>query len=244
MTRAFRLALLLATLPHVGDARPKTTIDVAPTVDPGQAEQAKKLEFAHTLVVKGQPQQAIDQYFQPVIDYYEARYKDDKRRVYSARSPVETLFYMLEAAKDKRSAIALDGTWSAALYGKAAALVDLNRPDEARPVLERASQFAPMNAVVLGELGYLYGAAKQFPESLAMFNRALEASEFSPDETKTKEKGRALRGTGYALTELGRLDEAEAAYKKALALDPNDGLSKNELQYIAGKRRKGPAVTS
>lgn len=37
------------------------------------------------------------------------------------------------------------------------------------------------------------------------------------------------------MTELHRLDEAEAKYHEALKLDPNDQKSKNELEYILAR---------
>lgn len=40
------------------------------------------------------------------------------------------------------------------------------------------------------------------------------------------------------MTELHRLDEAEAKYHEALKLDPNDQKSKNELEYITQLREK------
>ena len=42
-----------------------------------------------------------------------------------------------------------------------------------------------------------------------------------------------LRNRGYALTELRRLDEAQAAYEASLTLDPANALAENELRYIA-----------
>lgn len=56
----------------------------------------------------------------------------------------------------------------------------------------------------------------------------------------------ALYLKGYALVELRRWDEAEARYRQALALDPNDAKAKNELVYIAEQRAKaksGKSVT-
>ena len=51
-----------------------------------------------------------------------------------------------------------------------------------------------------------------------------------------------LRGRGLALTELKRLDEAEAAYRDALALEPGNALATSELQYIAGASATSPVL--
>ncbi len=46
----------------------------------------------------------------------------------------------------------------------------------------------------------------------------------------------ALRCQGYALVEEHRLDDAEARYRDALAVDPNDAKAKGERTYIAQQR--------
>ena len=71
-----------------------------------------------------------------------------------------------------------------------------------------------------------------------MFKRAENAAEFSPESAKAFDKGRALRGEGYALVELGKLDDGETTYLAALKLDPNDKKSQNELEYIRQQKAK------
>lgn len=47
----------------------------------------------------------------------------------------------------------------------------------------------------------------------------------------------ALRGKGYALVELGRLADAEQAFKASLELEPQSQVAHDELLYIARLRR-------
>lgn len=49
-----------------------------------------------------------------------------------------------------------------------------------------------------------------------------------------------LRKRGYALVELGRLDEGEAAYKESLIYAPGNATAQGELQYIQQQRAKSP----
>lgn len=58
----------------------------------------------------------------------------------------------------------------------------------------------------------------------------------SPDDVQLTEKSRALRCEGFNLTELHHYDEAAKKYEAALKLDPNDAISKNELEYINQQR--------
>ena len=46
-------------------------------------------------------------------------------------------------------------------------------------------------------------------------------------------KSKACRGIGYALTEMGKLDESEANYMRCLTIDPAGQRNKGELAYIA-----------
>ena len=50
-----------------------------------------------------------------------------------------------------------------------------------------------------------------------------------------------LRGIGFALTELDRLDEAQLAFEASLEVEPSSELAKNELIYIEQVRARKAA---
>lgn len=229
---ALVLALSLATPARAGDPPP------AAAVAGDEAHQAELLGYARTLIVQGQPQDAITRYLNPVLAHYGAAYARETRQLYGSRGPAETLFYMLQAALNNKSAVAIPPTWGEALFTKGFALVDLGRHDEARLLFEKAVALSPMNSQYLAELGNIHQHAKDWPKALATFQQAVAAAEFSPDADKTTETTRALRGMGFSLTELGRYNESEAAYRKCLALDPRDRAAAGELKYIAELRAK------
>ena len=52
------------------------------------------------------------------------------------------------------------------------------------------------------------------------------------------------RGLGFTMVELGKLDEAELAYRQALKISARDTLSQSELAYIARLRAGGPKADS
>ena len=54
----------------------------------------------------------------------------------------------------------------------------------------------------------------------------------------SQQKGRALRGQGINLIDLGRLEEAEAAFQRSLEVEPNHPSAPHELGYIAHLRQQ------
>ncbi len=52
----------------------------------------------------------------------------------------------------------------------------------------------------------------------------------------------AQRGRGFVLIELGKLDEAEKAFRYSLELEPGNELAQGELEYIAHLRQGGAAT--
>lgn len=57
-------------------------------------------------------------------------------------------------------------------------------------------------------------------------------------DLKGPRKGMLLRKRGYVLVELGRWEEADAAYRQSLVEDPTSATAKGELDYIARNRPK------
>lgn len=174
-----------------------------------------------------------------VIAHYEnGPGEDHGKRHYCARSQLESFLYLAEAAKDHQDAVVLPQVWADAYFYKSSALTGLGRIGESQEALRKALALSPWNSLFLSELGYTYEMQHDNEKALALFQQAETAVEFSAPDLKNAELAHALRGEGYALTELHRLDEAEAKYREALKLDPNDQKSKNELEYITQLREK------
>lgn len=217
------------------DAGPPPADTVQSDGDAKEKEREALLQKGISLINAHQPSEAITESFDKLIADYEAQYAGSDKQVYSARTMAESLLYMGTAASAKRSAVALGPTWAYAYFLKAYALVELGRAPEARPLLEKAIVLSPQNPQFLAELGHSYIADKNWPLMLETYERSEAATEIgSPEDGKTVELGRALRGQGYALVEMGRLKEAEAMYKRCLKLDKNDAKAANELEYIRG----------
>lgn len=64
------------------------------------------------------------------------------------------------------------------------------------------------------------------------------------EEIAPSRRAVALRGRGFQLIELNRLDEAERAFRDSLQIDPDNELALHEIGYIAHLRLGGePTAT-
>ncbi len=199
----------------------------------------------YTLLVKGQdalkkgaPQKAITEYFDPVIEHFVEAYKAETKRIYSAQNQMQMFIYIALPDDRKLGTEVVDGTWADAYLMKAFALTELGKLKEAQQALESAIALSPMNSQYRSELAYTYQALKDCDKSIATYEQAASMAELASDDaTKTTDLTRAWRGEGYCLVEQGKLKEAEAMYRKSLALDPKDEKSKGELNYIRTLRK-------
>ncbi len=222
---AYRCTLLIIALAWAADGL---------TATKDEDKQLALLNAGRSLLLdEHKPAQAISEHFDKVIRYYEARHRNTKDRIYCARTPTEVIYYSALGAGEGQSTSVIDSTWSDAYFLKGYALVELEQPAEARKLLDRALELSPMNSAYLSERAHLDQMDKDWDTALAKFKLATEAAEMTtPEEAKVYEWTRALRGQGFALIELGRLEEAKAMYHKALELDPDDEGSKDELRYV------------
>lgn len=238
MTRLLRVsaavALIVLTSGCATDPAPQTQPPAATT----QAEDLADFEKAGLLLRQGKPAEGL-QLLDSLVARFEARYRDRKERIYSARTRTESLHYMTLAAKDRQNAIDVGPTWGHAQYLKGYALVELERIPEARRAIERAIELAPANAQFRSELGHTYQIDKRWTKALEVFTEAERATAYSLDDEKVRHQTRALRGQGFALIEMGRLDEAEARYRRCLALDANDPVAQMALRLIQSLRARG-----
>lgn len=193
----------------------------------------ERLVAGRNLVTAGSPKKAIDDYFDPVIAQCDKQFSDGNTIYYIARSPEESLYYLVIAAAEKKDATVIEIPCADAHFLKAYASVDLGRIDDAKTQLLRAIDYSPVNSAYHSELAHIYTIEKRWEDALAGFTQARKYAEtFSPEEAKQFELSRAMRGIGYTLIELERLDEAEDMFNECLKIDPNDDKARNELRYI------------
>lgn len=217
----------------------------APDAAADESARVAKLARAVHLVEQKHGEAAIRDLLDPLVAEYEALYGQTGKRYFSSRSQSETLAYLLMAAaahdrgEDGRSAVALGPTWADAHYTRAYVLIELGRIDEAKTALRKAVELSPYNAQFLAELAFVLSKERDWQGMLDFSIRAADASAFSDTEdAKVQQRGRALRSQGYALVELGRLDEAEAVYRECLKLDPADDRARRELDYVLAQKKQ------
>ncbi len=210
-----------------------------PATSSDDAKLAQRLIEGKQFVRAGKFKEAIV-YFDQVASAYEEEYKNSKDTILCARSSVESLAYLLEAAnKNKKNTVVLGSSWSDAYFLKAYTLVSLRQIEEAKIVLARAIALSPGNSQYRAELGYIYQSMKNWTLSLETYRIAeRNAQDYSAPEAKNSDLSRAWRGKADALVELGQLDEAEQRYRQCLALDSNDQIAKDELSYVQSQKLK------
>ncbi len=255
------LALLAAVSPQARAAAPATTTAAAtPAADARETDRSHRLGEAERMIRDGDPAGAIA-LIDAVLADYALQYPAGDTRWYVARTLPETLAYTARAATSPeaghKNASVLDVDWADAYFLKAYALVELSAgsgayktnkggtPESdpvylarARDTLEQGLSLEPYHAQMLLELGHLLQVQQDWNAMLRTSIDAETATAFAPEQVQNRLFGRAKRGIGYALIELGRLDEAEAKFRECLRIDPDDANAKNELEYIRQLREK------
>ena len=106
-------------------------------------------------------------------------------------------------------------------------LVQCGRRDEGMPLLARAAQLAPDNALYRQNYGLLLAEAGALAAAEEQFLRILQANPAS---------AAAHNYLGMTRQRLGRFDEAIAAYREALRLAPRDAGAANNLGFCLFER--------
>ena len=218
---------------------------VAPVTDP---EAMQLLMVAEQLAGTGQCARAIPEAIEPALAIFERQHRGHTTPPRASRIVNGGSVTSIDATPEGSDAAPTAGPeWSDALYLHAFCLVDAGRVAEAGPVLERALSIIPNDVVYACELGHVRHAESRWEDAMQLFRSAYENAEAL--QTSGANQGallfgqaldwwarRSLRGIGYSLYELGRLEEAEIGYRRVLEIDPNDERALGELQLIASRR--------
>jgi tetratricopeptide (TPR) repeat protein len=159
----------------------------------------------------------------------------------------ETLAALSTAAAKSADAIAIANPYPVLGLLLGSYYVETGKPREALRVLDAALLLSPLPKERLGatvpdllsERAVALAGLKRWKDALASYDNVLRLP-----QVDNHMRGVAHRGRGFALVEMGRLDDAEAAYKASLKVDPGNKIALGELDYIAGLRKgKKPTGT-
>jgi tetratricopeptide (TPR) repeat protein len=216
---------LLAVLPLAAMAQDKDRDAAATAIDQ-----------AFSAIQASDPARALST-IEPVLAAFEKEFSSEKRHIFCSETPEQEGYYLTTAEGGADNVRLVTAKWCQAQYVKAFALVDLQRLDDAQRTFERLIEYAPKNSRYLNELGYVFLKKKEWQHSIDIYASAEAAATFSPAR-RDYERCVAFRGIGYDLVELGRLDDAEAAYRNCLAIIPDEPKSLGEIEYIKEQRKK------
>ena len=170
------------------------------------------------------------------IALYEKTFAEEKRRIYAAHNPTETLYYLTTAAHHNEDAVVVEGLWADLWYLRAYTQMELGNLQAGKKDLDATLALAPAHAMAHNERGNYYTMEKEWDKAEADFQAAIDLN-FSDDAAeKQATTARAKRGLGYILIERGQWDAAQALYEGILADNPNDEKAQQELQYIQQNR--------
>ncbi len=236
-------AVCIAAVAVAGGAALAAAAPPPAILTPEQA--AKLLEDGTNILNQGNAELALKNYFEPVNQsFMRATAKagpDDE--IYATHNATETAAYTAKVAKENEGAakplklVTVDGAWADALVLKARALAKLNRANEAMSALNQASIISPAYPLVWIEMGALYRDQKDWERSFKAYKSAENNAGAIEDKAKqTQALASALRGQAVAMTELGRLDDAETLYKRCLKMDPGDTAATDGLAQVQARR--------
>ena len=185
------------------------------------------LESAKELLKEGKADQSLA-LVDPIIA--EAMLKDAKDpKAICPRMAVAVLQTFMKG----NFSVSVENDWCDAMLVKGYALNELKRPTEAAQVLESLVGHDPNNPQYLIEYAYTVRVNGQLARSLELYKQAEKlASKVRDRESAAHWRAAALRGQGYAYTDLQQWDDAVKAYQRSLKYEPGNDIATNELQYI------------
>jgi tetratricopeptide (TPR) repeat protein len=167
--------------------------------------------------------------------YPRTEMRGGKRIIRSFSGGAMSFAALVNAAKDGVSAEVQFNTYPAASFMVGAYANEKKQPEVALAALERGLKLQPDEGALISEKGAAYVLMERPADALAVYEPWLAAMPLEGLD----HRARILRAKGFALIELGRLDEAETAYKESLKLEPGHGGAQRELTYIAEMRAGG-----
>jgi tetratricopeptide (TPR) repeat protein len=204
-----------------------------------EAAQEQLLHQAVTQIKAGMNADAINGPLAQIIHTYETAYAHSKPKIYCAQTLTEALVYSGMKSSNRNGSVVLSKpTWAMAYYLRGYAYGSMGDMAHSEESLKQALVLSPFNSQFLSELGNVYENEKNWSSGLDAFQNAYAAAEFAPPAQQVSLRCHALRGQGFVLVELHKLDEATQKYNACLSISPGDQRSLDELGYVKGLQAK------
>jgi tetratricopeptide (TPR) repeat protein len=229
-------ASLAAPAPLAVAGKDKKTITLAPKAG-DDADVAEVLRGVK-MIQSGQIMAAIDGPLNGVVHKYEAQYGAHPKDIYSARGMGDAILYAGLGASQKRNVQVLGPAWAEAYWARGYAYGEMARYDDEEVELAKALALAPLDAQYNNELGYVMIQKRDWNKAMSLYETGEAYAHITMGDDAAHGQCVALRGQGYALVELHRLDEAEAKYNECLKITPGEPKSLAEIGYIEDLKKK------
>lgn len=206
-------------------------------VHPFPTTEQQQLNNILILLNQKQTDTALEQ-LNRLIPQTQALLAKDSRRAYATFADQKiALLTLLQSASEKKDAYLVAREWAMPLYFRAYAHIEKGNLRAAKADLDAALQLAPFDAQILNERGHYHILQKDWAAAEADFQKAQDMAKLlSPTVEHIALQSRALRGLGYVAVERKQWDKATAFYQQALALNPQDGIAKQELAFVERNR--------
>lgn len=154
----------------------------------------------------------------------------------------EFIYYVLRQKErgTEQDVIWRENAYPRAYYYMGFLEVERGRPQEALQWMDAGQKLEPQQPHFRLEKGKALSSLGDFPGALTLYSEVLVMGE----DISPMDRAAALRGQGFQLIELNRIDEAEACFLDSLALDPTSEVAHGELGYIAHLRKGGSIAPS
>ncbi len=232
--------LLLGVVPCVaGEIKQVETYLIGPRADGYVGEEFRADVARAMLAVQRGDDQAAWSALSSALAFCGGQKKTAGRPVFSVTSDAEAKEY-LASADPQALPTFVDHACPSAYKAAAFLSVRAQDADAAFRYLDRAQELAPHWAEPVAERAYLIGTLGDRAASLEIYQTALGLADRYPSSAYLKPL--VLRGIGFALIELDRLDEAQRAFETSLEMEPANEIARNELSYI--QKLRGRKATS
>ncbi len=210
-----------------------------------EAADARKVDQAIATLRQGDLQTA-ERLLREVVantppDYVNA-FEQDGALVVKFWDQEEFIYHVLRQKErgQERDVIWRENAYPRAHYYMGFLEVERGRPEQALQWMDAGQKLEPQQPHFRLEKGKALSSLGDFQGALALYSETLAMG----DAISPLDRAAALRGQGFQLIELNRLDEAEACFLNSLELDPTSEVALGELGYIAHLRGGGAIAPS